>query len=102
MSKNPSSKSQNIKLVGFTLNLRPRETHEIPKVVEDYCLSAIYAIEASFYGIEIHGAHGYLPDQFIKDGINDRTNEYGGSLANCCKFLLEVVHYANNGFFADF
>ncbi|KAL9677555.1 hypothetical protein QQ045_005788 [Rhodiola kirilowii] len=39
----------------------------------------------------IHGAHGYLIDQFLKDGINDRTDEYGGSLANRCKLLIEIV-----------
>ncbi|KAE9610806.1 putative 12-oxophytodienoate reductase [Lupinus albus] len=44
-----------------------------------------------FDGIEIHSAHGYLIDQFLKDGINDRTDEYGGSYENRCRFLLEVV-----------
>ncbi|XP_076888225.1 artemisinic aldehyde Delta(11(13)) reductase-like [Bidens hawaiensis] len=70
---------------------RPLATHEIPQVVEDYRLAAVNAIEAGFDGIEIHGAHGYLLDQFMKDGINDRTDEYGGSLANRSKFLLQVV-----------
>lgn len=44
-----------------------------------------------FDGIEIHGAHGYLIDQFLKDGINERTDEYGGSLENRCRFLIQVV-----------
>lgn len=44
-----------------------------------------------FDGIEIHGAHGYLLDQFMKDGINERTDEYGGSLHNRCKFIMQVV-----------
>ncbi|KAJ0580179.1 putative 12-oxophytodienoate reductase [Helianthus annuus] len=48
-------------------------------------------VTVSFDGLEIHGAHGYLIDQFLKDEINDRTDEYGGSLENRCRFALEVV-----------
>ena len=44
-----------------------------------------------FDGVEIHGAHGYLIDQFMKDQVNDRTDQYGGSLENRCRFALEVV-----------
>ncbi|KAJ0795517.1 putative 12-oxophytodienoate reductase [Helianthus annuus] len=54
-------------------------------------VAARNAIEAGFDGVEIHGAHGYLIDQFLKDEINDRTDEYGGSLENRCRFALEVV-----------
>ena len=46
---------------------------------------------AGFDGVEIHGAHGFLIDQFLKDQINDRTDEYGGSLENRCRFALEIV-----------
>ncbi|KAI4324208.1 hypothetical protein L6164_023762 [Bauhinia variegata] len=49
------------------------------------------AIEAGFDGVEVHGAHGYLIDQFLKDGANDRTDKYGGSLENRCRFALEIV-----------
>jgi len=70
---------------------RALETYEILDVVEHYCRAASNAIRAGFDGIEIHGAHGYLIDQFLKDGINDRTDEYGGSIDNRCKFLLQVV-----------
>lgn len=70
---------------------RPLLTHEIANVVQDYCQAAMNAIEAGFDGIEIHSAHGYLIDQFLKDGINDRTDEYGGSLANRCKFLIQLI-----------
>lgn len=48
-------------------------------------------VHAGFDGVEIHAAHGYLVDQFLKDGINDRTDEYGGSLENRCRFLMEVL-----------
>ncbi|KAJ0031098.1 hypothetical protein Pint_13487 [Pistacia integerrima] len=70
---------------------RPLQTYEIVEVVEDYRRAAVNAIRAGFDGIEIHGAHGYLIDQFLKDGINNRSDEYGGSLANRCRFLMEVV-----------
>lgn len=49
------------------------------------------ALNAGFDGVEIHGAHGYLIDQFMKDQVNDRTDKYGGSLENRCRFALEVV-----------
>lgn len=64
---------------------------DISQVVDHYRIAALNAIRAGFDGIEIHGAHGYLIDQFLKDGINDRTDEYGGPIANRCRFLLEVV-----------
>ncbi|KAM5573512.1 12-oxophytodienoate reductase 3 [Rosa sericea] len=70
---------------------RRLETHEIPQIVEQYRHAALNAIRAGFDGIEIHAAHGYLIDQFLKDGINDRTDEYGGSLANRCEFLIQIV-----------
>lgn len=70
---------------------RKLETREIPELVEHYRKSALNAIEAGFDGIEIHGAHGYLIDQFLKNGINERTDEYGGSLENRCRFLTQVV-----------
>ncbi|KAJ0587643.1 putative 12-oxophytodienoate reductase [Helianthus annuus] len=66
-------------------------TQEITLVVDDFRVAARNAIEAGFDGVEIHGAHGYLIDQFLKDEINDRTDEYGGSLENRCRFALEVV-----------
>ncbi|KAF5774120.1 putative 12-oxophytodienoate reductase [Helianthus annuus] len=70
---------------------RKLTTHEIPRIVDDFRVAARNAIEAGFDGVEIHGAHGYLIDQFMKDGVNDRTDEYGGSLENRCRFALEVA-----------
>ncbi|PAN35720.1 hypothetical protein PAHAL_6G229100 [Panicum hallii] len=76
-------------------------TSEIPEIVEQYRQAAVNAIKAGFDGIEIHGAHGYLIDQFLKDGINDRTDEYGGSLSNRCRFLLEVTRAVVSAIGAD-
>ncbi|PIN00631.1 NADH:flavin oxidoreductase/12-oxophytodienoate reductase [Handroanthus impetiginosus] len=64
---------------------------EIPGIVNDFRLAARNAIEAGFDGVEIHGANGYLIEQFLKDQVNDRTDEYGGSLENRSRFALEVV-----------
>ncbi|KAM0847204.1 hypothetical protein ACQ4PT_055162 [Festuca glaucescens] len=52
---------------------------------------ASMVISTSFDGVEIHGANGYLIEQFLKDGTNDRDDEYGGSLENRCRFALEIV-----------
>ncbi|CAN8275614.1 unnamed protein product [Cochlearia groenlandica] len=70
---------------------RRLSTEEIPRIVDDFRLAARNAMEAGFDGVEIHGAHGYLIDQFMKDTVNDRTDEYGGSLQNRCKFPLDIV-----------
>ena len=48
-------------------------------------------LSLGFDGVEVHGAHGYLLEQFMKDSVNDRTDEYGGNLENRCRFPLEVV-----------
>ncbi|KAJ6365678.1 hypothetical protein OIU76_030450 [Salix suchowensis] len=67
------------------------ENSEILEVVEHYRQAALNAIQAGFDGVEIHGGYGYLIDQFLKDGINDRTDEYGGSMENRCRFLMQVI-----------
>uniref|UniRef100_A0A452XJL5 NADH:flavin oxidoreductase/NADH oxidase N-terminal domain-containing protein n=1 Tax=Aegilops tauschii subsp. strangulata TaxID=200361 RepID=A0A452XJL5_AEGTS len=64
---------------------------EIPALVDDFRKAARNAIDAGFDGVEIHGANGYIIEQFLKDSANDRTDEYGGSLENRCRFALEVV-----------
>ncbi|GLJ17139.1 hypothetical protein SUGI_0296570 [Cryptomeria japonica] len=70
---------------------RPLKTEEIPNIVADFRNAARNAIDAGFDGVEIHGAHGFLPDQFMKDSVNDRTDRYGGTLENRCRFVVEVV-----------
>ncbi|MGI0484685.1 alkene reductase [Pantanalinema rosaneae CENA516] len=70
---------------------RALETEEIPGIVEDYRRAAANALEAGFDGVEIHAANGYLPDQFLQDNTNQRTDQYGGSIENRTRFLLEVV-----------
>ncbi|KAM7515324.1 hypothetical protein LguiA_004907 [Lonicera macranthoides] len=69
---------------------------EIPDIVQHFRLAARNAMEAGFDGIEIHGANGYLVDQFMKDHVNDRTDKYGGSLENRCRFALEIVEAISN------
>lgn len=64
---------------------------EIKDIVNDFRLAAINAKEAGFDGVEIHGANGYLIDQFLRDSANQRTDEYGGSLENRSRFLFEVI-----------
>ncbi|MDD5053023.1 MAG: alkene reductase [Sulfuricurvum sp.] len=64
---------------------------EIKTVVEQYIQGAKNAIEAGFDGVEIHGANGYLIDQFLRDGTNHREDAYGGSIENRARFLLEIV-----------
>ncbi|EPE97845.1 alkene reductase [Rhizobium grahamii] len=70
---------------------RALETSEIPGIVEDYRKAARAAIDAGFDGVEIHGANGYLLDQFLRDGVNDRNDQYGGSIENRARFTFEVV-----------
>ena len=70
---------------------RGLETEEIPGIVEEYRRAAEHAQDAGFDGVEIHAANGYLIDQFLRDGTNHRTDRYGGSLENRCRFLVEVA-----------
>jgi N-ethylmaleimide reductase len=70
---------------------RALELEEIPAVVRQYAEGARRALEAGFDGVEIHGANGYLVDQFLRDGSNRRTDAYGGPVENRARFLLEVT-----------
>ena len=70
---------------------RALETSEIPGIVEAYRKAAMNAQMAGFDGVELHGANGYLLDQFLQDHSNTRTDEYGGSVANRARLMLEVT-----------
>ncbi|MDD1673934.1 MAG: hypothetical protein LUP99_05955 [Methanomicrobiales archaeon] len=70
---------------------RALETEEIPGIVEQFRSAAANAKAAGFDGVEIHGANGYLLDQFLRDGSNRRNDEYGGSLENRMRFPLDVA-----------
>ncbi|MGB3650733.1 MAG: alkene reductase [Rivularia sp. (in: cyanobacteria)] len=70
---------------------RSLETAEIPAVVEQFRQGAENALTAGFDGVEIHGANGYLIDEFIQNDSNKRSDNYGGSIENRARFLLEVV-----------
>lgn len=64
---------------------------EIPRIVADYVHAARCAQDAGFDGVELHSANGYLLDQFLEDGVNHRTDAYGGSIENRARLLLEVI-----------
>ena len=70
---------------------RALETDEIPRVVDDYRKAAENAKTAGFDGVQLHGANGYLVDQFLRDSTNLREDEYGGSAENRTRFLREVL-----------
>uniref|UniRef100_UPI003F7D62DD alkene reductase n=1 Tax=Xanthomonas sp. 0924 TaxID=2835534 RepID=UPI003F7D62DD len=88
---------------GFADVSEPRalELHELPGIVDDFRQAAANAIAAGFDGVEIHGANGYLLEQFIKDGANQRTDAYGGSIENRARLLLEVVAAVSKQIGAD-
>ena len=73
---------------------RALRTEEIPRYVEMFTLAAQNAEQAGFDGVQIHGAHGYLIDNFLRDGVNARTDAYGGSIPNRARFLLEITDSA--------
>ena len=78
---------------GFEQVSEPRalELNELPRVVADYAHATEMAKKAGFDGVEVHGANGYLLDQFLKTGSNKRDDAYGGSVENRARLLLEVL-----------
>lgn len=96
-----------IKISGHVPLLRPKqeyaipralETSEIPGIIEHYRKAAMNAQMAGFDGVELHGANGYLLDQFLQDSTNIRTDEYGGPIENRARLLLEVTDAAASVF----
>jgi 2,4-dienoyl-CoA reductase-like NADH-dependent reductase (Old Yellow Enzyme family) len=73
---------------------RALETHEVKGVVEAFRQGAQNAQAAGFDGVELHGANGYLLDQFLQDGSNHRTDEYGGPIENRARLMLDAVDAA--------
>lgn len=80
---------------------RALERDEISAIVAAFGAGSARAKAAGFDGVEIHAANGYLPDQFLQDGTNHRTDDYGGSIDNRARFLLEVTQAAIDAFGAD-
>jgi N-ethylmaleimide reductase len=87
------AKSKTFIATGFADVSAPRalETGEIAGIVADYAHAAACARRAGFDGVELHGANGYLIDQFLRDGSNKRTDAYGGGIENRLRFALEVT-----------
>jgi 2,4-dienoyl-CoA reductase-like NADH-dependent reductase (Old Yellow Enzyme family) len=81
---------------GFTDTSMPRALliDELPQIIDDFRLTCGRALEAGFDGVEIHGANGYLVDQFLQSGTNHRTDEYGGPVENRARFMLAVADAA--------
>ena len=92
--------ASNVQQAGYVSLLRPKREYVVPRaleiseihaITEQYKQAAIYAKQAGFDGVEVHAANGYLLDQFLQSKTNLREDEYGGSVENRARFLLEVV-----------
>lgn len=80
---------------------RALELDEIPTLIEDYRKAALNAVRAGFDAVEVHAANGYLLDEFLRDGANQRTDIYGGSIENRARLLLEVMRACCDAIGAD-
>lgn len=80
---------------------RPIGVEEIPDIVDQFRSAARNALRAGFDGVEIHGANGYLLDQFLRDGSNHRTDAYGGSAAHRIRLFVEVTEAVADVWGAD-
>lgn len=80
---------------------RALSTDEVINIVQDYKQAALNAMEAGFDGVELHSAFGYLPNQFLADSANQRTDQYGGNIENRNRFVLEVMKEMVNAIGSD-
>ncbi|XP_060180900.1 12-oxophytodienoate reductase-like protein [Lycium barbarum] len=80
---------------------RQLSTNELSLIVDDFTTAARNAIEAGFDGVEINSANSYIIEQFLNDQVNNRTDEYGGSIENRCRFALEIIGAIVNEIGAD-
>ncbi|MDN3919327.1 alkene reductase [Roseateles violae] len=92
-STDRAAKGKTFTADGFVDISAPRALalEEIPSVVAAFAHAARCAVEAGFDAVEVHGANGYLIDQFLRDSINDRTDAYGGAIENRARLLIEVM-----------
>ncbi|KAH7083498.1 hypothetical protein BKA63DRAFT_154132 [Paraphoma chrysanthemicola] len=93
--------SSNIALSEDHVVPEPLSVEEIKSTIEDYAQAAKNALAAGFDGVELHGANGYLIDQFLQDVSNKRTDQYGGSIENRSRFALEAVQAVVDAVGAD-
>jgi N-ethylmaleimide reductase len=80
---------------------RALKTAEVKQIVKDYKQAAINAVKAGFDGVELHAAFGYLPNQFLVESANQRTDKYGGSIENRSRFVVEVMQAMVDAIGAD-
>lgn len=92
-STNRTADARTFTAKGFEQVSSPRAltSAEVSSVVDDFRRAARNAMDAGFDAVEVHGAHGYLVEQFLRDSINDRVDEYGGSIENRVRFATEVM-----------
>ena len=89
---NPA-KTKTFTAAGFEHVSPPRAltTAEVARVIDEFRHAARVAVDAGFDGVEVHGANGYLVEQFLRDSCNDRSDRYGGSIANRARFAVEIM-----------
>jgi N-ethylmaleimide reductase len=80
---------------------RALETAEISDIISQFRQASLNAIEAGFDGVELQGANSHLIEQFLEDGTNTRTDHYGGSEENRCRFLFDIVEAVSDAIGAD-